>query len=163
MGLKEVGRIGKILVHPTNPNIVFVCALGRATGPQQERGVYRTKDGGTTWTRVLFVNENTGCSGLSLDVQHPETLISGQWEVVMHTWAMFSGGAGSGVYISRDTGATWAKVSDGMPASPVGKIDVAIAPSNGKRMYALIQTANQGSVWRSDDGGRKWKVVSWDR
>ncbi len=163
VGLKDVGRIGKILVHPTNPNIVFVCALGRATGPQQERGVYRTKDGGTKWERVLFVNENTGCSGLSLDVQHPENLIAGQWEVVMHTYAMYSGGAGSGVYVSHDTGTTWSKVSDGLPTSPVGKIDVAIAPSNSKRLYALIQTANQGSVWRSDDGGTKWKVVSWDR
>ncbi len=163
VGLKEVGRIGKIIVHPTNPNLVYVCALGRATGPQQERGVYRTKDGGVIWDRVLFVNENTGCSGLALDREHPENLIAGTWEVVMHTYAMFSGGAGSGVYASHDSGSTWTRVTEGMPVSPVGKVDVAIAPSNGKRMYALIQTPNQGSVWRSDDGGKKWRVVSWDR
>ncbi len=165
MGLKETGRIGKIIVHPTNPNIVYVCALGRATGPQQERGVYRTTDGGTNWQRVLFVNENTGCSGLSIDKSDPKNLIAGTWEVVMHTYAMYSGGAGSGVYVSHDSGSTWARQSDaaGMPKSPLGKVDVAIAPSNGKRMYALIQTPTQGSVWRSDDGGKKWKVVSWDR
>jgi len=163
VGLKETGRIGKIIIHPTNPNIVYVCALGRATGPQQERGVYRTLDGGTTWQRVLFVNENTGCSGVNISIEDPKVLIAGMWDVVMHTWAMFSGGPGSGVYVSRDSGSTWKQVTDGMPKSPVGKIDVAIAPSNGKRMYALIQTPDQGSLWRSDDGGSKWRVVSWDR
>jgi photosystem II stability/assembly factor-like uncharacterized protein len=165
VGLKETGRIGKIIVHPTNPAIVYACALGRATGPQQERGVYRTTDTGATWQRVLFVDENTGCSGLSLDPSDPKTLIAGTWQVVMHTYAMYSGGAGSGVYVSRDSGSSWARITEmaGMPKSPLGKVDVAIAPSNSKRMYALIQTPNQGSVWRSDDGGRKWKVVSWDR
>jgi photosystem II stability/assembly factor-like uncharacterized protein len=164
MGLVNVGRIGKIIVHPTNADLVYVCALGRATGPQQERGVYRTKDGGTNWERVLFVNENTGCSGLSIDRTHPENLVAGTWEVVMKTYAMTSGGAGSGVYVSHDSGSTWTRATDaGLPKSPLGKIDVAIAPSNSKRVYALIQTPNQGSVWRSDDGGNKWKVVSWDR
>jgi photosystem II stability/assembly factor-like uncharacterized protein len=163
VGLRETGRIGKIVVHPTNPNIVYVCALGRATGPQQERGVYRSMDGGATWRRVLFVNENTGCSGISIDVSDPKTVFAGTWEVVMHTWAMFSGGPGSGVYVSRDSGSTWKLLTDGLPKSPVGKIDVAVAPSNSKRVYALIQTPDQGSLWRSDDGGEKWKVVSWDR
>src|SRR5262249_42882937 len=147
------GRIGKIVVHPTNPDIAYVCALGRTTGPQDERGVYRTKDGGATWQRVLFVNPNTGCSGLSIDPADPKVLFAGTWEVVMHTYAMFSGGAGSGVYVSRDSGSTWTRLANGLPTSPVGKIDVAVAPSNGKRVYALIQTANQGSLWRSDDGG----------
>ena len=163
MGLKESGRIGRILIHPTNPDIVFVCALGRATGPQQERGVYRTADGGRNWERVLFVDPNTGCSGLSMDANDPQVLFAGMWEVVMHTWAMFSGGPGSSVHVSRDGGTTWTRLSEGLPRSPVGKIDVAVAPSNSKRVYALIQTANQGSVWRSDDGGAVWKVVSWDR
>jgi photosystem II stability/assembly factor-like uncharacterized protein len=164
MGLAETGRIGRIIVHPTNPDIVFACALGRATGPQEERGVFRTTDGGQTWARVLFVDQNTGCSGMSLDRSNPAVLFAGTWQVVMHTWAMFSGGPGSGVYVSRDTGATWTRLADpGLPRSPVGKIDVAVAPSNGKRVYALIQTANQGSLWRSDDGGERWRVVSWDR
>jgi photosystem II stability/assembly factor-like uncharacterized protein len=162
-GLRETGRIGRIVTHPTNPQIVFVCALGRTNGPQQERGVFRTTNGGDTWDRVLFVNPDTGCSGLSMDARDPNILVAGTWDVVMHTWAMFSGGPGSGVYISRDGGTKWTKAETGMPKSPVGKIDVAIAPSDSKRMYALIQTANQGSLWRSDDAGGSWRVVSWDR
>jgi photosystem II stability/assembly factor-like uncharacterized protein len=113
---------------------------------------------------VLFVNADTGCSGIAMDPNNPDVLLAGTWEVVMHTWAMFSGGPGSGVYRSRDGGTTWQKLEHpGLPKSPVGKVDVAIAPSNAKRMFALIQTANQGSLWRSDDGGDSWKVVSWDR
>jgi photosystem II stability/assembly factor-like uncharacterized protein len=164
MGLRETGRIQRILVHPTNPNIVFVCALGRATGPQHERGVFRTTDGGKTWTQVLFVDENTGCSGLTIDAKNPKVLFAGTWQVVMHTWAMFSGGPGSGIYVSRDGGSTWTRIQHpGLPKSPVGKIDVAVAPTNSNRVYALIQTADQGSVWRSDDGGRAWKVVNYQR
>ena len=164
VGLRETGRIGRIVIHPTDPNIVFVCALGRSTGPQQERGVFKTVDGGKTWKRVLFVDVNTGCSGLAMDNNDPNTLFAGTWEMVMHTWAMFSGGPGSGVYVSHDGGEKWTRIKDaGLPKSPIGKIDVAIAPSDSKRVYALAQTANQGSLWRSDDGGATWRVVSWDR
>ena len=164
MGLTESGRIGRMIVHPTNPDIVYACVAGRLTGPQQERGVYRTKDGGKNWDRVLFVNENTGCSGLSLDPKDPNFLVAGTWEVVMHSWAMFSGGAGSGVFTTHDGGDTWKRIEGhGMPKSPVGKIDVGIAPSNSKRVYALIQTADQGSIWRSDDSGENWAVGSWQR
>ncbi len=163
VGLTETGRIARILVHPTNPNVAFVCALGRATGPQQERGVFRTRDGGTTWDRVLFVDVDTGCSGLSMDARNPDILIAGTWQVVMHTWAMFSGGAGSSVFVTRNGGNTWTRLTRGLPRSPVGKIDVAIAPSDSSRMYALIQTADQGSLWRSNDGGDTWQVASWDR
>lgn len=164
MGLTETGRIARIIVHPTNPDIAFVCALGRATGPQQERGVYRTQDGGASWDRVLFVDEDTGCSGLTMDANDPDVLFAGTWDVVMHTWVMFSGGPGSGVYVSRDGGTQWSRIEHpGLPKSPVGKVDVAVAPSDSKRVYALIQTAGQGSLWRSDDGGHAWRVVSWDR
>lgn len=163
MGLRETGRIGRVIVHPTNPDIVYACAVGRATGPQQERGVFKTADGGATWTRSLFVDENTGCSGLSIDVNNPDTLIAGTWQLTQRTWEQYSGGPGSAVYMTRDAGKTWKKVVNGMPRSPLGKIDVAIAPSNSKRIYALIQTADQGSLWRSDDGGENFAVVSWDR
>jgi len=164
MGLDETGRIGRIIVHPTNPDIVFAAALGRLTGPQQERGVYRTTDGGKSWQRVLFVNPNTGCSGLAMDPNNPQVLFAGMWQVEMHTYALFSGGPGSGVYVSRDGGSTWKRLEGhGLPKSPVGKIDVAVAAKDSRRVYALIQTADQGSIWRSDDGGANWKVGSWQR
>ncbi len=114
---------------PKDPNIVFACALGRTTGPQEERGVYRTTDGGATWQRVLFVNPDTGCSGLAMDANDPNVLLAGTWQVVMHTWAMFSGGEGSGLYLTRDGGTPGKRLEHpGLPKSPVGKIDVAIAP-----------------------------------
>jgi photosystem II stability/assembly factor-like uncharacterized protein len=164
MGLQETGRIGRIIVHPTNPDIVFVCALGRATGPQQERGVYRTTDGGQHWDRVLFAADNVGCSGLSMDPHNPRFLVAGMWQLEMHTWAEFSGGPGSGVWVSRDGGTKWTRIEEhGLPHAPVGKIDVAIAPTNSNRVFALIQTKDQGSLWRSDDAGEHWKAVNYQR
>ena len=173
-GLAETGRIGTIVVHPTNDNIVLVCALGRATGPQRERGVFRTEDGGQTWQQVLFVDENTGCSGLQMSQKDPNVVIAGTWEIFLQTHVLESGGMGSGIHISHDGGKTFTKVTaPGLPKSPYGKTDVAIAPSDGNRMYALIQTGAdgvkgipsqaQGSLWRSDDGGKTWSNVSWDR
>jgi photosystem II stability/assembly factor-like uncharacterized protein len=163
MGLDETGRIGRILVDPTDPKTVYVCALGRLTGPHQWRGVFKTSDGGKTWSRSLFADANTGCSGLAMDPHDPKTLFAGMWQVEMHTWAENSGGPGSGVFVSHDAGATWKRLDKGLPHAPVGKIDVAVAPTDSKRVYALIQTDKQGSVWRSDDGGDTWKVTSWDR
>jgi photosystem II stability/assembly factor-like uncharacterized protein len=164
MGLPESGRIGRIVVQPANPDIVFACVLGRVTGPQQERGVFRTTDGGEHWVRVLFAGENVGCSGLSMDAHDPHTLIAGMWQVEMHTWGEYSGGPGSGIYLSHDGGSTWKRLEkSGLPDAPLGKIDVAIAPTNSKRIYALIQTRDQGSVWRSDDAGKGWKLVNSQR
>ena len=163
MGLVQGGRIGRILVHPKNPDTVYACVAGRLTGPQKERGVFRTKDGGQNWEQVLFVDENTGCSGLTMDANNPDFLVAGTWQAEMHTYAMFSGGPGSGVFVTHDGGNTWKRATGGMPKSPVGKIDVRIAPSDPKRVYALIQTADQGSLWRSDDAGDNWNVVNWQR
>jgi photosystem II stability/assembly factor-like uncharacterized protein len=164
MGLAETGRIGRISIHPTDPNIVYACATGRLTGPQRERGVFKTTDGGRTWEQVLFVDPNTGCSGLSMDAHDPETLFAGTWQAEMHTYGMYSGGPGSAVYVTHDAGAHWKKLEGhGLPHSPVGKVDVAIAPTDSKRVYALIQTADQGSIWRSDDGGETWNNGSWQR
>jgi len=163
-GLEQTGRIGRIVIHPTDANIVYACAAGRLTGPQQERGVFKTTDGGQHWDRVLFADPNTGCSGLAMDPKDPNVLFAGMWQVEMHTWAELSGGPGSAIYTSRDAGKTWKKIEQaGLPKPPVGKIDVAIAPTDSNRVYALIQTADQGSLWRSDDAGAAWKVVSWDR
>jgi photosystem II stability/assembly factor-like uncharacterized protein len=164
MGLPESGRIGRIVVHPSNPDVVFACVLGRATGPQQERGVFRTTDGGQHWERVLFAGENVGCSGLSMDPHNPRTLLAGLWQVEMHTWGEFSGGPGSGVYVSHDGGTKWTRIEEhGLPQAPLGKIDVAVAPTNSNRIFALIQTKDQGSVWRSDDAGDHWKAVNYQR
>ncbi len=164
MGLQETGRIGRVIVHPSNPDTVFVCALGRATGPQQERGVFRSVDGGQHWERVLFAGENVGCSGLSMDPHSAHTLFAGMWQVEMHTWGEFSGGPGSGIYVSRDGGTKWTRIEEhGLPHAPVGKIDVAVAPTNSRRVFALIQTKDQGSVWRSDDAGEHWKAINFQR
>ena len=172
-GLKEVGRISRVIIHPTDPNTIYVCAVGRMTGPQEERGVFKTTDGGANWQRTLFVDRDTGCSGLSMDAKDPNVLLAGTWQVEQHTWGQFSGGPGSGVYMTKDGGAKWVKLTKGLPTPPVGKIDVQIAPSDSTRMYALIQTGSegvkglksqaQGSVWRSDDAGTTWRVTSWDR
>ena len=180
MGLVETGRIGTIVIHPTNENIVLACALGRATGPQQERGVFRTEDGGKTWQRTLFVDERTGCSGLQMAQKDPNIVIASTWEMYLQTHVLESGGPGSGIYLSNDGGRTFTRVThQGLPKSPFGKTDVAVAPSDPSRMYALIQTGSdgvrpwgakervkseaQGSLWRSDDGGKTWGNVSWDR
>ena len=164
MGLDQTGRIGRIVINPQNADNVFVCALGRATGPQQERGVFRTTDGGLHWDRVLFADENTGCSGLAMDPHNSHVLFAGMWQVVMHTYGEFSGGPGSGVFVSRNGGTTWSRITGhGLPHAPVGKIDLAIAPSDSNRVFALIQTAEQGSVWRSDDSGEDWRVVNHSR
>ena len=164
MGLTETGRIGRIVIHPTNPETVYVCALGRTTGPQEERGVFKTTDGGRTWQRSLFADPKTGCSGLAMDPNDPNTLFAGMWQVEMHSYAMFSGGPSSAIYVSHDAGSTWKKLAaHGLPHSPVGKIDVAVAAKDSRRVYALIQTADQGSIWRSDDGGENWTNGSWQR
>jgi photosystem II stability/assembly factor-like uncharacterized protein len=164
VGLEETGRIARIVIDPTNADVVFVCALGRTTGPQQERGVYRTADRGQHWERVLFADENTGCSGLAMDPHNSRVLFAGMWQVEMHTWGEFSGGPGSAVYVSRDGGTKWTKLeAHGLPKSPVGKIDVAVAPTNSRRIFALVQTRDQGSVWRSDDAGENWHAVNYQR
>src|SRR5688572_9014743 len=134
VGLVETGRIGTIIVHPTNENIVMVCALGRATGPQKERGVFRTEDGGKTWQHALFVDQNTGCSGLQISQQNPNVVIVGTWEIELQTHVLHSGGMGSGIYLSKNGGRTFTKITQpGLPKPPYGKTDVAIAPSDGNR------------------------------
>ena len=164
MGLEASGRIGRIIVHPLDPDTVFACAVGHGYGPQKERGVFRTRDGGENWEQILFADEDTGCSGLALDPTNPRILFAGMWSIVIKTWGKFSGGPGGGVYVSRDGGDSFERIEGhGLPDFEVGKIDVAIAPSNPKRVYALIETGDRGSLWRSDDGGREWKVVNYSR
>jgi photosystem II stability/assembly factor-like uncharacterized protein len=178
MGLEPTGRIPRLLIHPTNPDIVFVCALGHAYGPQPERGVFRTIDGGDTWEHVLFVDEDTGCSDLAMDPTNPRVLFAGTWQLEIHTWGRTSGGPGGALHVSRDGGDTWERLSGpqvdrGLPTGEVGKVAVAIAPSNTRRVYAMVETGDgipwegrpteDGQVWRSDDGGHNWTLVSRDR
>ncbi len=173
MGLEQTGRIIRLAIHPKDPNIVLACALGHAYGPQPERGVFRTADGGQTWTKTLFVDENTGCSDIAMDPKNPRILFAGMWQLEIHTWGRESGGPGSGLFTSRDGGLTWTRLTGrGLPTRPVGKVAVAIAASNPNRVYALIETGDgvpwkgqptdRGQVWRSDDGGESWQVVSYD-
>jgi photosystem II stability/assembly factor-like uncharacterized protein len=164
LGLEKTGRIARIAVDPRNPDVAFAAAIGTGYGPQQERGVYRTTDGGKTWDRVLFVDENTGISDLSMDAKNPRILLAGSWTIDIKTWGRKSGGNSGGLYLSRDGGTTWKKLSGhGLPEPPVGKIAVSIAPSEPQRMYALIETGQRGSLWRSDDGGENWKLVNHSR
>ncbi|UCF07510.1 MAG: sialidase, partial [Thermoplasmata archaeon] len=160
MGLDRTGRIGRVVIHPQDPNIVFAAALGHCYGRQPERGVFRTRDGGETWEKVLFVDENTGCSDIAMDPNNPLILLAGMWQVEIKTWSRQSGGPGSGIYISKDGGNTWKRLKEnGLPDSPVGKIAVAIAPNNSHRFYALLETEH-GILWRSDNGGETWELIN---
>jgi photosystem II stability/assembly factor-like uncharacterized protein len=164
VGLEKTGRISRVVIDPRNPDVVFVAALGTCYGPQQERGVFRTTDGGKTWQRVLFVDEMTGASDLSMDATNPRILFAGMWPIDIKTWGRKSGGPGGGVYVSRDGGTTWSQIKGhGLPGPPIGKVAVAVAPSDPQRVYALIETGQRGSLWRSDDGGERWKRVNASR
>jgi photosystem II stability/assembly factor-like uncharacterized protein len=173
MGLEQTGRIARVAIDPKNPDMVVACALGHAYGPQPDRGVFRTTDGGKTWAKTLFVDENTGCSDIAMDLNNPRIMFAGMWQIEIHTWGRTSGGPGSGLFMSHDGGATWKKLGGhGLPTKPVGKVAVAISDSNPNRIYALIETGDgmpwdgketdAGEVFRSDDGGENWKVVSYD-
>ena len=174
MGLAGPSRTSKIIIHPRNPDIVYVAALGHSHGPQAERGVFRTKDGGETWEHVLFVNENTGASGLEMDPNNPRILFAGMWQIEIHTWGRESGGPGSGIYVSRDAGDSWTKLKGrGLPKLPVGKVDICMTAADSDRVYALIETGDgapwhgreteSGELWRSDDGGSNWQLMTHNR
>jgi len=161
VGLDNTGRIGRIVVDPRDARVLYAAALGSGYGAQQERGVYRSRDGGATWTRVLFVNDSTGASDIAIDAHDPNVLLAGMWQFVIHPWSVESGGRGSGVFQSRDGGSTWRRLTDGLPREAMGKIAIQIARRDPNRMYALIETKDPG-LYRSDDGGRRWRLVNQD-
>lgn len=161
MGLEKTFRISRVIVHPTDTNTVYVASMGHTHGPQQERGVFKTTDGGKTWQQIFFVNENTGCSDLSIDPKNPETLFAAMWQVDIRTWNLSSGGEGSGIYRSKDGGKTWEPLRNGIesgPTHPVGKTSVDVSYTNPKRVYALIEDT-EPRLYRSDDGGDTWKLM----
>jgi photosystem II stability/assembly factor-like uncharacterized protein len=174
MGLERTGRIARIVIDPRNPDVVMLAALGHAYGPQPERGIFRTTDGGKNWEKVLFVNDSTGAIDLVMDPHNPRILYAATWQIEIHTWGRTSGGKGSGIWKSTDGGTTWKRLEgNGLPTKPFGKVGLALARSNPNRVYALIETsdgvpfpgieAERGELWRSDDAGANWKVVSYDR
>jgi photosystem II stability/assembly factor-like uncharacterized protein len=164
VGLKETEQIGKIRVHPKDPDLVYVAALGHTFGPNRERGVFRSKDGGKTWQNVLFVDEKTGAVDLAMDPSNPRVLYAGFWQAYRTPWSLESGGPGSSLWKTTDGGDNWTKLAhEGLPKKGVwGRIGVTVSPADASRVYAVIE-AEDGGVFRSDDAGKSWRRVSEDR
>ena len=173
MGLDETGRVGRIAIHPDNPDIVFVAATGHLYGPQEERGLFRTEDGGTTWERVLFSGVNSGAVDVVMNPANPRIMFAATWQMQMWTWGRESGGPESGLWMSRDAGDTWTRLEgNGLPRGTMGKIGLGVSADNPDRVFALIETNSnrnfeplddhEGTLWRSDDGGARWTMVNAD-
>jgi len=162
MGLRDAGQISRIIVDPSNSNVVFAGVLGHVWAPNADRGVYRTTDGGKTWKKVLFVDDTTGVASLAMEPGNPEVLYAGMWHFRRYPWTLVDGGDSSGIYRSTDGGETWKKLSEGLPQPPLGRIAVAIAPSNPSHVYALIGSKH-GMLWQSLDRGDHWTQVSDNR
>ncbi len=161
VGLRDSRAIGKVIINPGNPDIVFVAALGHPFGSNSERGIFRTTDGGKNWEKVLYKDENTGGIDIDFDPHNPNILFAALWQARRNAWSMSSGGPGSGIYRSNDGGSTWKHLEEhGLPKGPYGRIGVAVA-ANSQRVYALIEAHNpDGGLYRSDDGGETWVLVN---
>ena len=163
MGLEKTARIARVVIHPENDNIVYAAALGHTYGPQKDRGIYRTTDGGKSWKQVLFVDDNTGGIDIALDPNNPDFLIASMWEIHINSWGLNSGGESGGVFISRDGGDSWERQDmNGLPGGkgkPVGKVAIAIAQSNPNIIYALCEETHPG-LYRTVDGGKSWRLVN---
>ena len=164
LGLERTRNIGKVRVHPEDPDTVYVAALGHAHGSNTERGVFRSRDGGKTWKRVLYRNENAGAIDISMDPNNPRILYATIWEAVRRPHELVSGGPGSGIFRSTDAGDTWTDISHarGLPKGILGKIGIAASPAKSGRVFAIVEAEN-GAVFRSDDGGDSWERGSEDR
>ncbi|MBI2221943.1 MAG: glycosyl hydrolase [Acidobacteria bacterium] len=162
IGLDDAGQIARVRVHPSNADVAYVAALGHAFGPNKERGVFRTKDGGKTWEKLLFVNERTGAVDLSMDATNPRILYAAMWSAERKPWTFTSGSADGGLYKTTDGGDTWTQVKNGLPQGIVGRIGVAVSPANANRVWAIVE-AEDGGVFRSEDAGGTWQRVNDDR
>ncbi|MGL4650286.1 MAG: WD40/YVTN/BNR-like repeat-containing protein, partial [Caldilineaceae bacterium] len=165
VGLAATRHIGRIVTHPRNPDLVYVAALGHAFGPNPERGVYRSRDGGATWSLILHKSERAGAADLALDLQNPEILFASIWQAQRMPWKMNSGGEDSGLWRSTDGGETWSDLSraKGLPAVGLyGKIGLATSPVRAGRVWALVEHKEEGGLYRSDDFGDSWVKLSDD-
>ena len=162
IGLKDTRHISRIRVHPKNPDLVYVAAQGHTWGPNAERGIFRSEDGGKSWKKVLFVDDKTGASDLAMDPANPRILYAGFWQVVRHPWELVSGGPGSSIWKSSDGGESWKKLTSGLPEGIWGKIGLAIAPSQPGRVFAMVEAAH-GGLFRSENYGEKFAHVNDDR
>jgi photosystem II stability/assembly factor-like uncharacterized protein len=162
IGLKDTRHIGKVIIHPMNPEVVFVAALGHAYGANTERGIFRTRDGGKTWEKVLYLDDRTGGIDIVFDPKNPHILFAAMWEGYRTPWSLNSGGAKDGLYRSNDDGNTWKRLEgNGMPEGPLGRIGVGVSGADSNVVYALIE-AKKGGLYRSDDGGDHWTYVTDD-
>ncbi|PYV94295.1 MAG: glycosyl hydrolase, partial [Acidobacteria bacterium] len=162
IGLRDSRAIGKVMVNPNNADIVFVAALGHPFGPNTERGIFRSMDGGKNWEKVLYKDENTGGIDIAFDPHNANILFASLWQVRRSSWNLSSGGPGSGLYRSNDAGATWKRLEEhGLPKGPYGRFGVAVS-ANSDRIYALIE-AHEGGLYRSDDAGETWELVNGNR
>src|SRR5580704_6651076 len=162
VGLKDTRQIGAVIVDPRNENVVLVAALGHAFGPNKERGIFRTADGGKTWTNVLSKDENTGGIDVVFDPHNPNIVFASLWQARRQPWFFSSGGAGSGLYRSEDNGVTWKRLEgNGLPEGILGRIGVSVSGADSNRIYAIIE-AKEGGIYRSDDAGQKWTRINED-
>ncbi|HEX6738115.1 MAG TPA: glycosyl hydrolase, partial [Vicinamibacteria bacterium] len=163
LGLADSERIKRIRVDPKDPDTAYVCALGHAWGPNEERGVFKTTDGGRTWRKVLFVNKDTGCSDIDMDPGNPRVLYAGLYTFRRQPWRFDSGGGETALHKSTDGGETWKKLTKGLPKGPMDRIGVAVAPSAPEVVYMITETKDEGELFRSEDRGESWAKVSDDR
>ncbi len=164
IGLPDAGQIGRIEVHPDDPDVAFAAALGDPFGPNPERGVYRTKDGGENWERVLFLSDSTGFVDLALNQKNPRIIFAAAWRAERKPWTMVSGSSESGIFRSKDGGDTWKKLEGGLPTGLVGKAAVTVSRANPDRVWVLIEAPDgKGGVYRSDDGGESWSQINRNR
>jgi photosystem II stability/assembly factor-like uncharacterized protein/ribonuclease HI len=164
VGLDLTRHIAYIRIHPANPDVVYVAAQGALHGPAPDRGVYKSTDGGTTWKKTLYVDENTGCADLSMDMTNPRILYAAMWDHRRLPWQVISGGKGSGLYKSVDGGETWSKIQEGLPKE-LGKMSVSVCRSNPEKVYALVESdtqKEQGGLFVSNNGGKSWDRISKD-
>ena len=160
LGLREAGQIGRIRVHPDDPDVAYLAATGHPFGPNSERGVFRTRDGGRSWENVLFVSDSTGAIELLMNEHDPDELFAAMWRGERKPWTMISGAREGGIYRSRNGGDSWEKLGGGLPAGLIGKLGIAQAGSDPSRLYAIIEADPGPGIYRSDDGGDSWALVN---